>query len=116
MGWVTQKTSETVLISRRAPVRFDVCVKARFPFTKMGRLAYQIRQDMWSTMQILRGFLPATEISKITFDLSVRAGWQLTCPVHLGHAEECLCELLHDPQMRSRWFRFAVIEAEVVRC
>ena len=74
MYWVTQNASETVLIRRQTPVRFDHCVETRFPFCQMNRVAHQIRQDMWGTLQNLRGFLPVVEIRIDTDDLSVREG------------------------------------------
>ena len=74
MYWVTQNASETVLIRRQTPVRFDLCAEARFPFFQMNRVAHQIRQDMWESLQNLRGFLPVVEIRIDTDDLSVREG------------------------------------------
>ena len=74
MYWVTQNASETVLIRRQTPVRFDLCVEEQFLFCQMNRVAHQIRHDMWGTSQNLCGFLPVIEIKIDTDDLSVREG------------------------------------------
>ena len=116
MGCVMQKTSGNFLICRRISVRFGLSVETRFPFLRLGLLAYQIRQGMWRALQILCGLLPAVDIKKRTNDLSLLAVGQFNYPVHLGSGEVRLRELLCDPQMQTRWLKFATIKAEAVGC
>ena len=96
MGWVMQKTLFTFLICRRTPVRFGFCVEMRFPFFGMGLLARQILQGRWRALQNLRGFLPAFEIKKGTYHLSLWAGGQLNYLMRLVSAKVRLRELLHE--------------------
>ena len=116
MGCVMQKTSGTFLICRRISVRFYLSVVTRFPFLRLGLLAYQIRQGMWRAVQILCGLLAAVDIKKGTDDLFLLGAGQLNYSVHLGSGEVRLLELLYDPQMRTRWLQFATIKAEAVGC
>ena len=116
MGWIIQKTSEGVLVCRRLPARFDLSVEAYFPLCRMGRLAHQIRQDMWRALQNLRGFMPIVEVTRARDHLIVRAEGQLNCVAHIAFANERLCALLTDQDLRARWLRFAALKAEKKAC
>ena len=82
----------------------------------MGRLAHQIRQDMWRALQNLRGFMPIVEVTRARDHLIVHAGRQLNCVAHIAFANERLCALLTDQDLRARWLRFAALKAEKKAC
>ncbi len=115
-GRSSKKALDMLLIFRRTPVRFDLCVGARCLSCRMNYVGHQIRQDIWRALQNLRRFLPVVEIGIVTDNLSLRAGGQLTFLVNLVSAEERPCTPLHDSQIRTRCLHFAAIKAEVVRC
>ena len=106
MGWITQKTSERVLVCRRLPARFDLSVEAYFPLCRMGRLAHQIRQDMWRAMQRVRGFSPVVEIRSFEEEVHVRAGGRVLGAVSPATGPR-IADILEDTANRARWLRFA---------
>lgn len=89
--------------------RFDVSASARFPMVSRGRLARQIRQDLWRALQRVRGFSPVVELRHAEQGraLLVRAGGQVDGAFPRAWAAARLAELLAEPSLRRRWIAYA---------
>lgn len=103
--WIIEQTDDTVLVTRRKPVRWDVSASATFPKCHPLRLAHQIRQDMWRELKLIRGFCPAVEIT-LGDEFTVRAGGRVQRHVH-PKADEWVERLLNDDSKRRRWLAYA---------
>ena len=101
------RDEDRLTLSRRRGARMDVCSEARFPDVSRGRLATQIRQDLWRELQVLRGFSPVIEILRSEGGLTVRAGGQLESVAPKAEIERKIADLLADTEKRERWVRFA---------
>ncbi len=95
-------------LARHWPPRFDVEARAVFPAARPGRLAQQIRQDLWRKFQHLRGFSPVIQISEQTGadGLIVRAGGRVMRPLPAETAN-WITALLENPAHRARWISWA---------
>ncbi len=115
-AWHLQRDGAVLVLSRRLPARFDlsaatVLQAGAYPVSR-GRLAHQIRQDVWRCLQNLRGFRPVVQITHdaAAGALHVIAGGALptrTASAARSKAETLLADLLADPARRSRWLRHA---------
>ncbi len=109
-GWHVIREGRTVTVARALPVRFDLRVEVRMPLQDGRydslRLANQIRQDMWRSLQRLRGFRPAVRVEKMSDHVFVVAGGAVLGQVTRG-ASDALIELLGDDKNRSRWLSCA---------
>ncbi len=108
--WHTLRDAEVLTLARRLPPRFDVEASAEFPPLRRGRLAHQVRQDLWRRLKRLRGFSPVVEVRRRPSGLRVRAGGQVEGRVPPG-TSEAIAELLHDPALRARWRVHAQLRA-----
>lgn len=109
-GWHILREEGALTLARQLPVRFDLSVVAAFPLAQKGRLARQIRQDMWRSLQNIRGFSPVVRVEEDSAHLLVRAGGAIharTFPKH--RAEARLAELLGCPSHRARWLANAAL-------
>jgi len=105
-GFHTLREAGVVTVTRRLPPRFDVVAEASFPPSRKGRLAHQIRQDLWRALRGLRGFSPVVEVRETPDGVHVRAGGQLDAKVTQGLSAR-IGALLHDPAYFQRWMRNA---------
>ncbi len=103
-GWHSLRDGATLTVSRACPVRFDLAVETRFddPGLRRGRIAHQIRQDMWRCLQNTRGFRPAVRVTRTPTGLDVVAGGALDGRV-TARMRADLAALLADPVLRRRW-------------
>lgn len=115
-AWHLQRDGAVVVLSRRLPARFDLSAatvlhSGAHPVSR-GRLAHQIRQDVWRCLQNLRGFRPVVQITHdaAAGALHVVAGGALEGQPNgavRGKAEALLADILADPARRTRWLRHA---------
>ncbi|MEH6836732.1 hypothetical protein [Falsihalocynthiibacter arcticus] len=113
--WHIQRTSDSLALSRRGEVVFDVSAQSVFPLCARGRLAQQIRQDLWRALQDLRGFSPVILIEGQGAELHVTAGGEVAAKTFPKPAIEAqISALLADPKLRARWLRHAAISADAV--
>ncbi|MBV2360474.1 hypothetical protein KUH32_11870 [Thalassococcus sp. CAU 1522] len=104
-GWHLRRESGRFTVARHWPPRFDVVAEAQFPVLDPGRLARQIRQDLWRALRDLRGFSPVIDITVTETGLAVRAGGR--CMRAPGDAADRIRDLLENSVRRSRWARWA---------
>jgi hypothetical protein len=103
--WLIERTEDTVLVTRRKPVRWDVEARTEFPPCHPLRLAHQIRQDLWRELKSLRGFAPAVEIN-LGDTYRVRAGGRVARHIP-PRTSERIERLLENPRNRARWLAWA---------
>jgi len=106
--WIIEQSDESVLVTRRKPVRWDIEARAEFPRCHGLRLAHQIRQDMWRELKRIKGFCPAVEV---TFGdtFQVRAGGRVARYVH-PNASRWVEDLLTSDIHRRRWLAYAKLK------
>ena len=103
-GWHILREEGALTLARRLPARFDVAAEAAFPPARKGRLAQQIRQDLWRCLQHLRGFCPVVRVEEDGAHLRVRAGGAVHARTYpKAQAEARIAALLADPGRRARW-------------
>ncbi|MBV7393857.1 hypothetical protein [Mameliella sediminis] len=105
-GWHISENTDSYVLARQWPPRFDISAMSEFPPAKASRLARQVRQDLWRKFQHLRGFSPVVEISTTKVGMTVRAGGRLTGRAPRD-AENQIKELLDSPAHRARWLTWA---------
>lgn len=107
-SWHILREDGALTVARALPVRFDVCAEASFPPVRKGRLAQQIRQDMWRMLQRTRGFAPAVRVEEDEARLLVRAGGAIHARTFPKSSIEArIAALLTSPAHRARWLRHA---------
>ncbi|MEJ6394037.1 hypothetical protein V8J82_12265 [Gymnodinialimonas sp. 2305UL16-5] len=106
--WHMAVEGDTLVVARRVPVRFDLAVETRFddPSLRRGRLAHQVRQDMWRRLQRLRGFQPAVAVTREADGLRLVAGGAVDGRIP-ANARKAVSALLEDAELRERWQRCA---------
>ncbi|ANB35008.1 hypothetical protein [Rhodovulum sulfidophilum] len=102
-GWHMLREKGALTMARQLPVRFDLCASAAFPPASKGRLALQIRQDLWRMLQDLRGFSPVVTVEEEGQGLRVRAGGRAAAPFPRSDCERKIAALLTSPSHRARW-------------
>lgn len=106
-GWHIVAEAGALTLARQLPVRFDVSAQAGFPPARKGRLARQIRQDMWRMLRDMRGFSPVVRIEEADGGLTVTAGGRAAQPFPRAMAEARIAALLACPAHRARWLAHA---------
>jgi hypothetical protein len=106
-AWHILKDDQSVTVTRRFPARFDVFAEAKLPRGNKLRVAHQVRQDLWRTLQNQKGFSPVVEVREEGGELSIRAGGQCDLQVARGMMEGRIADLLADASKRARWVRHA---------
>ncbi|WP_338020478.1 hypothetical protein [Dinoroseobacter sp. PD6] len=108
-GWIERRAGAVLTLSRRPGARFDLAAATRMPpVAARGRLAHQIRQDLWRALQGLRGFSPVVQVTAGPEGTEVIAGGQLVAArAPKAQIEARIAALLEDPQHRARWLRHA---------
>ncbi|WP_136440995.1 hypothetical protein [Pacificoceanicola onchidii] len=107
-AWHEVRDGSDYTLSRHWPARFDVSASARFPALRRGRLARQIRQDLWREFKHLRGFSPVIHIAATEDGFCVTAGGQFMAKGRVPQGAVSRIEtLLDDPARRARWIAWA---------
>lgn len=109
-SWHFERDGDRLTLSRGRRVRFDVSAETRLGHVARGKLAMQVRQDIWRALQGLRGFSPVVEVVRDAEGLFLRAGGEVAAPVFpKAWAEARLTEVLSCPDRRRRWQAFAAV-------
>lgn len=105
--WHILRDGQDYTLARHLPPRFDVRAQAELPLADPGRLARQIRQDMWRVLKDLRGFSPVVHIAPRRGGIQVTAGGRMMHPHGRDQISNKIHVLLHDPDRRARWLSWA---------
>ncbi|MFN3209959.1 MAG: hypothetical protein ACE369_13345 [Roseovarius sp.] len=106
-GFHILRETGAVTVARRVPVRFDVSAEARFGPVRKLALAQQVRQDLWRSLQRVRGFAPVVRVEDAGAGVTVTAGGQVEGRHGRARLEETIATLLADPRHVARWTRWA---------
>ena len=106
-GWHILRDEDGLTLARHLPVRFDVFAVSEFPVCDAGRLAQQVRQDMWRALQRVRGFSPVVRVEPLDTGLRITAGGRVPLASKSASVVQRLDDLLSNPQLRARWLRWA---------
>jgi hypothetical protein len=109
-GWHILRDEGGLTLARHVPVRFDVSAVSLFPMCHAGRLAQQVRQDMWRALQRVRGFSPVVQVERLDAGLRVTAGGRVPQASISASVVQRLDDMLADPIARARWVRWASAE------
>lgn len=104
--WHIVRDADGITLCRHLPARLDFAVQTVLPCGRAVRLAHQIRQDLWRTLQTLRGFSPVVRLQRNAAGWRVTAGGRAAGPVPnvvvaRAHA------VLNNPSNRARWVQAA---------
>lgn len=92
------------MLARRLPARFDVAVDTRLALAGRLRVAQQVRQDLWRSLQGQRGFSPVVEVIAEPDGLAVRAGGRIeSARFDRAVLEARIADVLEAPAKRRRW-------------
>lgn len=100
--WHITREGDTLTLARRLPAKMDVSATTRLPAVRRGRVAHQVRQDLWRALQSLRGFAPVVTVTRDAGGLIVEAGGEVAGAVPPG-TQGRIADLLEDPVCRARW-------------
>ncbi|WP_299928036.1 hypothetical protein [uncultured Pelagimonas sp.] len=107
-SWHELREGSQLTLTRHLPARFDVSAETTLPPARRGRLARQIRQDLWRELRGLRGFSPVVVIVATEEGVKVTAGGQFlvrgAVPTNLSTKIQAL---LDSPAHRARWLSWA---------
>lgn len=106
-GWHLAREGEAVVLSRRWPPRFDVSAEVLFPPVRAGRLAHQVRQDLWRALKDVRGFSPVVRVEPEGEALRVTAGGRVDGAFPRRTVAKTVSDVLNDPVARRRWVQWA---------
>ncbi|MBY6156301.1 hypothetical protein [Pseudooceanicola nitratireducens] len=104
--WHMARDADTLTLARHLPARFDVVARADLSGDaglSLGRLAHQVRQDVWRGLQRVRGFSPVVRVTRAAHGVTIEAGGRLAAPRAAGGAEAALSDILTNPANRARW-------------
>lgn len=107
-GWHISRDDAQLILKRpaNAQARWDVAARTTLPVTGRARLAHLIRQDMWRSLQRLRGFSPMVEVTRHCDHLEVRAGGTVQGAVP-PRSQEQVQSVLDHAGNRRRWIGYA---------
>ena len=103
--WHVLRAETGLTLARHLPVRFDVRAETWLPGGSALRLAHQIRQDLWRTLQRVRGFSPVVRLSTEAGGWRVEAGGRVGAPFDNMAAR--ITSVLEHPGHRARWLQYA---------
>lgn len=106
-NWHTLRDGDTVTVARHVPVRFDVVAETHLPVARAGRVAHQVRQDMWRALRNLRGFSPVVSVTRNANDMRVQAGGRVAGRHNPAQVQAQIADLLNNPANRARWVAHA---------
>lgn len=106
--WHMVIEGDTLIVARRLPVRFDLAVETRFADRSLrrGRLAHQVRQDLWRSLPRLRGFQPAVAVTREADGMRVVAGGAVDGRIPRSVISR-VTNVLENADRRARWQRHA---------
>ena len=107
--WHLKRDAGRSILYRQSPPRFDTSAEVSLTCpdqVSQGRLAHQVRQDLWRALQNQRGFCPVVEVEQSGTTLRIRAGGRLPAPIAPNMPDRILA-VLEDPQKQMRWMRHA---------
>lgn len=104
--WHMIRDGERLTLARHLPARFDVAAETVLPDARRGRLAHQIRQDVWRALRQLRGFSPVVVVDRRAGRLHVAAGGRLDGRAPPGTTAR-IAHVLEDGANRRRWIACA---------
>lgn len=108
--WHMLREDGALTLSRRLPARFDFAARTVISGgagLRKGRLATQVRQDMWRALQSLRGFAPVVHVKVLGNDLEITAGGAVAGRFPKAQSEARVLDVLECPDRRTRWLRNA---------
>jgi hypothetical protein len=105
-GWHILRDEDGLTLARHLPVRLDVSVVSEVPLCDAGRLARQVRQDMWRALQRVRGFSPVVRVERLKEGMRITAGGRVPA-VARSDAQRRIADVLGDGCRRARWVRWA---------
>lgn len=105
--WHILREGDSLTVTRALPVRFDVAAETTLPDGGRLRLAQQVRQDLWRTLQALRGFAPAVRVTRRGDACEILAGGRVEGAHDKASVDARIAEMLSDPDLRARWSVFA---------
>lgn len=111
--WHILREGDTVTVTRRRPVRWDVYAETRLGLGRPLRVAQQIRQDLWRAVQRQRGMLPAVAVTLAADGLLIRAGGRVESAFNPVTLERMIVTVLEKPENRARWLRFGCSRAQL---
>ncbi|ALG91138.1 MULTISPECIES: hypothetical protein [Actibacterium] len=110
--WHIIREDGALTLARHLPPRFDVMAQTAMPLARKGRLAQQIRQDLWRALRRLRGFTPVVRVEEDGAHLLVRAGGEIRARTFPRAQTQATIEaVLNCPANRARWLANARREA-----
>lgn len=98
---------DVLTLARRMPARFDVSATTRLPDARRGRVAHQVRQDLWRALRDVRGFSPVVRVVREATGLRVEAGGRVEGAAVPTALEARIAEMLSCKARRARWVRCA---------
>ena len=113
-GWHILRDEDGLTLARHLPARFDVSVQAEVPLCDPGRLARQVRQDMWRSLQRVRGFSPVVRVDRMDNGMRVTAGGRLPTSSQSASVRQRLEDVLHNPKARASWVNWASVSKQVL--
>jgi hypothetical protein len=108
--WHMLREEGRLTLSRRLPARFDFAAKTVIlggANLRKGRVASNVRQDMWRALQSLRGFAPVIQVQVVGDDLEITAGGAVAGRFPKLQSEARVADVLECPERRARWQRTA---------
>ncbi|MCK0148850.1 hypothetical protein MWU54_02345 [Marivita sp. S6314] len=106
-GWHILRDGDGLTLARHLPARFDVSAVSLFPMCHAGRLAQQVRQDLWRALQRVRGFSPVVRVDRLADGLRVTAGGRVPPSGRSAAIVRRVEDVLSDPRARARWVNWA---------
>lgn len=104
--WHILREADSVTLARHLPPRLELAVQTTLPRVNPVRLAHQIRQDLWRSLQSLRGFSPVVRLDPVEGGWAVTAGGRAPQPIADAVFARAQA-VLDDTSNRARWVRHA---------
>jgi len=104
--WMLREDKGELVLSRPGRARFDVAAATVLPDAGRGRVARQVRQDLWRALRRVRGFSPVVRVRREAGGLVLLAGGQIDGAVPQGLAAR-IALVLEDEGNRARWVAHA---------
>jgi len=106
--WHILRSEGALTLCRQTPPRFDVSARTTLPAADPLRVAHQVRQDLWRSLQDLRGFSPVVQVVTGADGIEVTAGGRLTTRAPANITDK-ISTVLEDPAKRHRWVQRAQV-------
>lgn len=109
-GWVIQRNGACLTLGRAGRFGMDVMATRTLDAGPVGRgrLAHQIRQDLWRNLRHITGFSPVVKVMRNGPTLTITAGGEVSRkPFPKQQIETQIADLLGDPAHIRRWLTHA---------